>query len=160
MGESWWRSGPRRGSETQRIQDRWTAISLRVLNLSLVGGSVGKNPLANAGDAGFISEKGGAPGVGNGNPLQYSCLENPMDRGARRATVLGVVKSPTQFSDWTGIHTEARGIPPLASRGDCDPERLSHPEAVRRALPGLALLCAPGVPAGGLSPGQSSHENR
>ena len=41
-----------------------------------------KNLPANAGDTGSISRSGRSPGVGNGNPLQYSCLENPMDRGA------------------------------------------------------------------------------
>ena len=45
------------------------------------GGSVVKNPPANAGDAGAIPGSGRSPGEGNGNPLQYSCLENPMDRG-------------------------------------------------------------------------------
>ena len=43
----------------------------------------------------------GPPGEGNGNPLQYSCLENPMDRGAWWATVHGVMKSRTQLSDFT-----------------------------------------------------------
>ena len=51
-----------------------------------------KNPPANAGDAGSIPGSGSSPGEGNGNPLQYSCLENPMDRGAWRATVHGVEK--------------------------------------------------------------------
>ena len=54
-----------------------------------------KNPPANAGDArdkGSISGLGRSPGVGNGNPLQYSSLENPMDRGAWWATVHGVTK--------------------------------------------------------------------
>ena len=46
-----------------------------------------KNLPANAGDTGSISRSGRSPGVGNGNPLQYSCLENPMDRGAWQATV-------------------------------------------------------------------------
>ena len=46
------------------------------------GGSVVKNPPVNAGDAGLIPGSGRSPGEGNGNPLQYSCLENPMDRGA------------------------------------------------------------------------------
>ena len=46
------------------------------------GGSVVKNPPANAGDAGSIPGSGRSPGVGNGNPLQYSCLENLTDRGA------------------------------------------------------------------------------
>ena len=57
-----------------------------------------KNPPANAGDTGdvgLISGLGRSPGGGNGNPLQYSCLENPMDRGAWRATVHGVAESNT-----------------------------------------------------------------
>ena len=56
-----------------------------------------KNPLANAGggDAGLIPGSGSSPGGGHGNPLQYSCLENPMDRGALWATVHGVAKSQT-----------------------------------------------------------------
>ena len=54
-----------------------------------------KNPPASAGDArysGLIPGSGGPPGVGNGNPLQYSCLENSMDRGAWRPTVCGVTE--------------------------------------------------------------------
>ena len=57
-----------------------------------------KNPPANAGDArdvGSILESGRSLRVGNGNPLQYYCLENPMDGGAWQATVHGVVKSQT-----------------------------------------------------------------
>ena len=57
-----------------------------------------KNPPANAGDtgdAGLIPGKGRSPGVGNANPLQYSCLENTMDRGAWRAIIHGVEKSHT-----------------------------------------------------------------
>ena len=65
------------------------------------GGPMVKNPPHNAGDArdsrdvGSIPGWGRSPGVGNGNPLQYSCLENPMDRGAWWATVHGVAKSRT-----------------------------------------------------------------
>ena len=55
-------------------------------------GSLVKNPPANAGDVGSISGLGRSPGEGTGNPLQYSCLENPMDGGAWRATVCGVAK--------------------------------------------------------------------
>ena len=57
-----------------------------------------KNPLANAGDIrdkGFIPGSGRSPGVGNGNPFQYSCLENSMDRGVWWAIVHGVVESWT-----------------------------------------------------------------
>ena len=48
---------------------------------------------ANAGDMGWVLGLARSPGEGNGNPLQYSCLGNPMDRGAWRATVHGVTKS-------------------------------------------------------------------
>ena len=61
-------------------------------------GSVVKNLLANAedaGDAGLIPGWGRYPGEGNGDPLQYSCLENPMDRGGWLATVRGVTESNT-----------------------------------------------------------------
>ena len=66
------------------------------------GGSVVKNLPANAGvpgDKGFIPELGRSPGVGNGNALQYTCLENSMDRGAWPATVHGFAKSRAQLSD-------------------------------------------------------------
>ena len=56
------------------------------------GGSVVKNPPANAGDADLIPGLGRSSGEGNGNPLQYSCLENPMDGGAWRATIHGGLK--------------------------------------------------------------------
>ena len=56
------------------------------------GGSVVKNPLANAGDTDSTSGTGSSPGEGNGNLVQYSCLENPMDREAWWATVHGVAK--------------------------------------------------------------------
>ena len=55
-----------------------------------------KNPPANAGDTGDLGSipgSGRCPGIGNSNPLQYSCLENPMDRGVWRATVHGVAES-------------------------------------------------------------------
>ena len=55
----------------------------------------------NAGDPGLIPGLGRSPGEGNGNPLQYSCLENLMDRGAWQATVHGVAKSRTRLSDFT-----------------------------------------------------------
>ena len=54
-----------------------------------------KNPLANVGDPGSILGSGRSPGGGNGNLLQYSCLGNPIDRGAWRATVHGVAESDT-----------------------------------------------------------------
>ena len=60
--------------------------------------SVGKEPARNAGDQGLIPGWGISPGEENGNPLQYSCLEKPMDRGAWWAKVHGVTKSQTRLS--------------------------------------------------------------
>ena len=62
-------------------------------------GSEVKAPACNAGDLGSIPESGRSPEEGNSNPLQYSCLENPMDRGAWRTAVLGLQKSQTRLSD-------------------------------------------------------------
>ena len=56
-----------------------------------------KNLPINAGDADLILGSGRSPGGGHDNPLQYSCLENPMDRGAWQATVQGFAKSQTQL---------------------------------------------------------------
>ena len=57
-----------------------------------LGDSVVKNLPANAGDTGSLPGSGRSPGEGNGNPFQYSCLENPMDRGACWVTVHGIAK--------------------------------------------------------------------
>ena len=65
------------------------------------GGSEDKASACNAGDPGSIPGLGRSPGEGNGNPLQYSCQENPVDRGAWWATVDGVAKSRTRLSDFT-----------------------------------------------------------
>ena len=65
-------------------------ISLQ--NRGFPGGLVVKNLPASAGDTGSIPGSGRSPGEGNGNLLQYSCLENPMEKGARRAAVHGVAK--------------------------------------------------------------------
>ena len=65
------------------------------------GGSDGKASAYDAGDPGSIPLLGRSPGEGSGNPLQYSCLENPMDRGAWWVTVHGVAKSWTQLSNFT-----------------------------------------------------------
>ena len=79
-----------------------------LIYMGLPSGSVVKNLPANAWDARDMDIIPGSerfPGEGNGNPLQYSCLENPMDRGAWSATAHVVTKSWTQLSDWTHTHT-------------------------------------------------------
>ena len=71
------------------------------------GGSVVKNPPSIAGDVrvvGVIHGSGRSPGEGNGNPLQYSCLENPMDRGAWQATVDGIAKE-SDTTEQMNTHT-------------------------------------------------------
>ena len=65
------------------------------------GGSEGKESDCNAGDLGSVPGLGRSPGEGNGNTLQYSCLENSMDRGAWKATVHGVAKRRTRLTDFT-----------------------------------------------------------
>ena len=65
---------------------------------SFPGGSDGKESACNAGDLGLIPRSGRSPGEGNGTALQYSCLENPKDKGAWRATECGVGKSRTHVS--------------------------------------------------------------
>ena len=70
------------------------------------GFSMGKESAHNVGDAGSIADSGRSPGGGHGNPLHYSCLEDPEDRGVWRATVLGVSKE----SDTTEATEQARTI--------------------------------------------------
>ena len=70
-----------------------------------------KNPPAKAGDMGSIPGLGRFPGVGNGNPLQYSCLENPMDRGTGQAAVHRVTKSHTGLKQHTHTHTHTFLLP-------------------------------------------------
>ena len=78
--------------------------SVLMYNVGFPGGSVVKNWSASVGDTedlGSIPGWGRSPGVGNGNPLQCSCLENPMDGGAWWATVHWVAKSQTRLRDLT-----------------------------------------------------------
>ena len=95
---------PCSGSTTELLRD-WSRAGLPEVPLSVtgdkgtgfLGGSVVRNPPANAGDVGSIPGSGQCPGGGHGNPLQSSCLGNSMDRGAWQATVHGVAKSQTQL---------------------------------------------------------------
>ena len=97
------------------------------------GGSVVKNlPAIATGDAGLIPGSGRSPGGGDRNPLQYSCLENPMDKGAWHAAVHGVSKSQTQrVTDleknenfYLGFPSKHRGVTSLA-------ELWEHPDAIQ-----------------------------
>ena len=86
------RGGPREGHEIRRC------LSNKV---DLPGGSDSKASAYNAGDPGSIPGLGRSLGEGNGNPFQYSCLENPIDGRARQATVHGVAESQTRLSNFT-----------------------------------------------------------
>ena len=77
-----------------------------MLRVDFPGGSDCKASAYNVGDLGSIPGSGRSPGEGNGNPVQYSCLENPMDGGAWWATVHGVAKSRTRLSDFTFTFTK------------------------------------------------------
>ena len=89
--------------ESHRVGHDWSDLAAAaVTNWASLVAQLVKNPTANAGDArdvDLIPGSGRSPGERNGNPLQYSCLENPMDRGAWQAPVHGVGKSQTPPSD-------------------------------------------------------------
>ena len=76
-----------------------------IIITGFLGSSDGKASDCNAGDPGSIPGSERSPGEGNDNPLQYSCLENPMDLGAWQATVHGVAKSSTGLSNFTFTFT-------------------------------------------------------
>ena len=91
------------------------------------GNSDGKESACNAGNLDLIPGSGRSPGEGNGNPLQYSCLENPMHRGAWRATVHGVAKSRTRLKQLSS-HVKCN-LEPLffIKRGGGSPRALQTP---------------------------------
>ena len=89
------------GSQSRTRLKRLTSSSSK----GFPGGSEVKAAASNVRDPGSIPGSGRSPGEGNGNPLQYSCLENPMDGEAWWATVHGVAKSRTQLSDFTFTST-------------------------------------------------------
>ena len=76
-------------------------LRMFTLEVGFPNGSEGKAPACVAGDPASIPGSGRSPGEGNGNPLQYSFLENPMDRAAWWATVHRVAKSQTRLSNYT-----------------------------------------------------------
>ena len=77
----------------------WHLYRAVYMSLGFPGASDGKESTCNVGDPGTIPGSRSSPGEGHGNPLQYSFLENPTDRGAWRATVHGVPKNWTQLSN-------------------------------------------------------------
>ena len=87
------------------------------------GGAVVKNPPANAGNIGLIPGSERFPGGGNGNPLQYSCLQNPMDRGVWRAPVHGVTELDT--TGWLSAHATGHGFQLFCSYFHCFRGRVS-----------------------------------
>ena len=116
------------------------------------GGSDGKESACKAGDLGSIAGSGRSP-EGNGNPLQYSCLGNPMDRGACKATVHGFAKSWTRLSERLSAHayfdddyihvkknqTSTVGLKWLDSLSCCRPQNLTTGEQGTYSL-GLQCL--------------------
>ena len=102
-GSWWWtgRPGVLQFMGSQRVGHDW----MTELNWTeLPGSSVVKSLPVSAGDMDSIPASGRAHGEGNGNPLKYSCLGNPMDRGTWRAAIQGAAKSWTQLSDWTELN--------------------------------------------------------
>ena len=123
-----------------------TQYALAVINheihwtipLDFPGGAGGKASALNEGDPGSIPGLGRYPGEGNGNPLQFSCLENPTDGGAWQATVHGVAKSRTRQNDFavTGQLLPGRMCSQIAPSS-----------ASRRWLPSLSLSWCVSLPS-------------
>ena len=90
----------------------YPSLSPGVCSLMSIGGSEGKESTCNAGDPGLIPGSGRSPEEGNGNPLQYSCLGNPVHGGAWQTTVLGVAKSQTRWSNFTFTFTFSESVMP------------------------------------------------
>ena len=86
--------------------------------LGFPGGSEIKASASNAGDPGSIPGLGRSPAEGNGNPLQYSCLENPMDGEAWQAAVHGVAKSRTRPNDFTFTFSGFSTGPKIAAQNE------------------------------------------
>ena len=85
------------------MSDKYHLISITSFPGRFPGSSDGKVSVCNAGDLGSIPGSGRSPGVGSGNPVQYSCLENSMDGEAWWATVHGVAKSQTRLSNFSSF---------------------------------------------------------
>ena len=96
-----WENNPLSISSYANIFSQSVGCFFVLSMVSFPGGSEGEESACNIGDSGSIPGSGRSPEEGNGNPLQYSCLENPMDGGAWSATVHGVAKSQTRLSDFT-----------------------------------------------------------
>ena len=96
-GDSWELMRTTTPTSKEQVQLQWFLTQRQ----DFPSGSDGKASAYTMGDPGSFPGLGRSQAEGNGNPLQYSCLENPMDRGAWEATVHGVAKSRTQLSDFT-----------------------------------------------------------
>ena len=94
----------RKRKRKSHLEDRVSFLASNHTRGASQGAPVVKNLPASAKDAGVIPGPGRSPGAGHGNPLQCSCLENPMDKGAWWATVHEVVKSRPQLSTHTKLH--------------------------------------------------------
>ena len=88
-----------------------TLLLIVCSELDFPDSSADQESICDAGDLGSIPGSGRSPGEGNGNSLQYSCLENPMDRGAWWATVHGATKSQTRLSDFPFMHWRRKWQP-------------------------------------------------
>ena len=112
---AWWATYSPWGHKESDTIERLMLSHFHPKTWGFPDGSVIKNLPANAGDAsdmGSVPESGRFTGRGNGNPFQYSCLENFMERGAWQVTVHGVAKSQTWLSDWAHTYTYPHAYTP------------------------------------------------
>ena len=127
-------------------------LVLFVFTLGFSGGSGVKEPSCNAGDtedAGSIPGSGRAPEGGHGLPLQHSCLENPMDRGAWWATAPGVANHQTRLSKWGRVAVLEIWLRRCLRTGPVDQKYFESQPISRSVYDPMNLLC----PKAGLMPG-------
>ena len=126
-------------AEKQAQGSRWSCIVVSciivwwvVMITDLPGGSDSKASVYNAGDPGSIPGLGRSPGEGNCKPLQYYCLENPMDRGAWWATVHGVAKTRTQLSNSSSLNDNRNKVHSKLNALDSSWNQLPQPWSMKK----------------------------
>ena len=100
----------------------------------------GKESICSTGAVGSIPGSGRCPGGGNGNLLQYTCLKNPLDRGAWWAIVRGVTKSQTRLSDWAHAHIRPRLSPAAPSTSYSPADKQRDNTGLKKVVPGQQHL--------------------
>ena len=126
------------------VSQIWWKLTANINRKGLASGAVVKNPSTNVGDAGSIPGSGRSSGGGHGNPLQYSCLKNPTDRGAYWVIVHRIAKSQTRLKRLSIRPQEMNAVGScLRDQGSSSPLPAAELAANSCCLPFGRIACAP-----------------